>query len=91
MSVAELTKQLFGAVKDAALTVAPGLENFAQDVKAEMSRQCIQTRMELASALFAGSAFVPYGPGQYTPSVDHAQQQPEPEQIQSREPCGMER
>lgn len=26
--------------------------------------------MELANALFNGSAFVPYGPGQYTPSPE---------------------
>jgi hypothetical protein len=42
--------------------------------------------MEMASALFNGSAFVPYGPGQYTPSEpDHglaieAMKQPEVEQ-----------
>ena len=30
-----------------------------------------QGAMELASALFSGHGFVPYGPGQYTPSVDH--------------------
>ena len=37
--------------------------------------------MELASALFGNNAFVPYGPGQYTPSVEHdlgdLEQQPE--------------
>jgi hypothetical protein len=27
--------------------------------------------MELASALFNNHAFVPYGPGQYTPSPEH--------------------
>jgi hypothetical protein len=30
----------------------------------------VQGSMELASALFGGSAFVPYGPGQYTPSPE---------------------
>jgi len=47
------------------------------DVKAELSRLGTQGAMELASALFNGSGFVPYGPGAYTPDVEQekAQQQ----------------
>ena len=52
------------------------LKQVVPDVKAEMSRLGTQGAMELASALFNGSAFVPYGPGQYTPSPEH---QPEAE------------
>ena len=59
------------AVKDAVLGLAPGLKNVGQDVSAEMSRMGTQGSMELASALFNGNAFVPYGPGQYTPTPDH--------------------
>jgi hypothetical protein len=49
-----------------------GLENFGPQVGAEFSRLNTQATMELASALFNGSAFVPYGPGQYTPTPEMA-------------------
>ena len=57
-------------IKDAFATVAPGLtwDNIIQDVGAEADRLMVQGTMELASGLFNGNAFVPYGPGQYTPS-----------------------
>jgi hypothetical protein len=51
-----------------------------------LGRLGVQGQMEAASALFNGNAFVPYGPGQYTPSEpDHglpieAMKQPEVEQ-----------
>jgi hypothetical protein len=45
-----------------------GLENFGPQVGAELSRLKTQGAMELSSAIFNGHAFVPYGPGQYTPS-----------------------
>jgi hypothetical protein len=47
-------------------------ETIKGDVKAEMSRLGTQGAMELASALFNGSGFVPYGPGQYTPTPEHS-------------------
>jgi hypothetical protein len=50
-------------------------ETIKGDVKAEVSRLGTQGAMELASALFNGSAFVPYGPGQYTPSVEQEKSQ----------------
>jgi hypothetical protein len=50
-----------------------GLSNIVPDVKAELSRMGTQGSMELASALFNGDAFVPYGPGQYTESPQQAQ------------------
>jgi hypothetical protein len=44
-----------------------------QEVGAEVRRLGTQGSMEFASALFNGHAFVPYGPGQYTPSPSQAQ------------------
>lgn len=64
------------------------LKAIGPEIGAEVSRMGTQGSMELASALFNGSAFVPYGPGQYTPS-------PEPEQgpeiEQQRQMEGIER
>jgi hypothetical protein len=51
---------------------APGLKDFKQEASAELSRLGTQGQMELASALFNGNAFVPYGPGQYTPTPEAA-------------------
>ena len=68
--MSELAKRLFDElrnVKDAVQSAAPGLKNLVPEVKAELSRLGTQGAMELASALFGNSAFVPYGPGQYTP------------------------
>ena len=56
------------------------LQNILQDVGSEMKRLGVQGQMEIASALFSGNAFVPYGPGQYTPSPT---QQPGQENEQS--------
>jgi len=72
--MSETAKKLFESlksVKDAVQEIAPGLKNFGPEVKAEMSRMGTQGAMELASALFNGDGFVPYGPGQYTPSPEH--------------------
>lgn len=44
------------------------------EVAAEGNRLAIQGSMELANALFNGSGFVPYGPGQYTPTREMEQQ-----------------
>ncbi len=74
--------------------IAPGLKDFGPDVTAEMSRLGTQGQMEMANALFNGSAFVPYGPGQYTPMPElnqgvHDQDFPDLDQQQER--GGMER
>ncbi len=61
------------------------LKAIGPEVGDEMSRLGRQGSMELSSALFNGSAFVPYGPGQYTPSKS---QQPDVDQQQER---GIER
>lgn len=87
---AELAKQLFEGIKDTANAIAPGLENFGAEVGAEMKRLNTQAGMELANALFNGHAFVPYGPGQYTPDV---QKEPAPERVEepAHEREGMSR
>ena len=86
------------AVKEGVQAIAPGLSlsNILSDIGSELGRLGVQGQMEMASGLFNGSAFVPYGPGQYTPdekAPDHglpieAMQQPEVQQEQSR--GGME-
>jgi hypothetical protein len=71
--MSELASQLFDSlkgVKEAVQAVAPGLKDLVPEAKAEMSRLGTQGAMELASALFNGNSFVPYGPGQYTPSSE---------------------
>jgi len=61
----------FEVMKDAISAIAPGLENFGQDVGAELSRLSTQGAAELASALFSdGNAYVAYGRGQYSPSPE---------------------
>ena len=65
-----------------------GMQRFMQEVTAELKREGTQGSMEFASALFNGHAFVPYGPGQYTPSEDLAKEPPVQEQ--ERESEGME-
>jgi hypothetical protein len=45
-------------------------KNILSGIGNETKRLGTQGAMELASALFNGQAFVPYGPGQQTPSTD---------------------
>lgn len=59
-------------MSDLAEKLFAGLKNMVPDIKAELGRMGTQGSMELASALFNGDAFVPYGPGQYTPPVEQA-------------------
>lgn len=53
------------------------LGDIVPEVGAEISRLGTQGAMETASALFNGNAFVPYGPGQYTPSPTGPDHPPE--------------
>jgi hypothetical protein len=69
------------------LKLFDGLSNFGPEVSAELKRLGTQGQMELANALFNGSAFVPYGPGQYTP----AQEMEKTGQDQQIEPPPQER
>lgn len=79
--MSELAKQFFENLrrgKEAILQIAPGLEHVRADLKAELNRLGTQGSMESASALFNGHGFVPYGPGQYTQSIEP--EVPAPEQ-----------
>lgn len=76
--MSEVAKQLFdglkAVVKDSVQAVAPGLKDLVPEAMAEVSRLGTQGSMEMASALLNGHAFVPYGPGQYTPEREEEQQ-----------------
>lgn len=80
--MSETANKLFNAlagIKEAVLTVAPGVLNFGPEVKAEMSRLRTQGSSELANALFGnGSAFVLYGEGQKAIKQLHATAQEHP-------------
>jgi hypothetical protein len=52
-----------GALKEAFLTVAPGLSDFVPEVKAELKQMGSHGAHELAAALFNGSGFVMYPRG----------------------------
>ncbi len=68
-----------GAAKEGLNAFVPGLtlDNILKDVGAELKRLGVQGQMEMASALFGNGGFVPYGPGQYTPAAEKAQEAPE--------------
>jgi hypothetical protein len=87
-------RDFIDVMKDAISAIAPGLENFGQEVGAELSRLGTQGAMEMSQALFNGAAFTPYGPGQYTPSpeVDLGSQVQEVQAVQPpvQEHGGME-
>jgi len=68
-----------------------GMERFRQEVGAELGRLGTQDAMELASALFKGDAFVPYGPGQYTPTPEQTAHAPDRQVEQQQEMDGLER
>lgn len=78
--MSETAKQLFDSLR-------AGVREATSQIGAEMGRMGVQGAMELASAVFNGHGFVPYGPGQYTPSPEQ-QQSPSLQQQQSR---GLER
>lgn len=67
------------------------MSKFFDDIAAEGKRLGTQGQMELANALFNGSAFVPYGPGQYTPTPELEKNNSEQEvPTPKRENDGME-
>jgi hypothetical protein len=83
--IAKRMLEMFKSIKDAVQEFFPGLKNAGPEVKAELSRMGTQGAMELASALFNGHGFVPYGPGQYTPSAEHDQQHDQQHDHQQQE------
>ena len=90
----ELADKLFeglGAVKEAALAVAPGLSNLGPDIKAELKQQVTHSAHELAACLFNGSGFVMYprnsgrdDHGVHSPDRDAGAQSMEQEQSHGR-------
>jgi hypothetical protein len=64
---------------------APGLKNAVSEIGAEMKRLGVQGQMEMASAIFNGNAFVPYGPGQRITEAEKAIEAPEAPAIESPE------
>lgn len=67
-----------------------GLNRFLNESKNELKRLGTQGSMELANALFNGSAFVPYGPGQYTPDHEQAKNGQSADVEQQRETDGRD-
>ena len=89
--MSQLAKELFDGLKAVGQSVGNTLVNdVLPDIGAEMSRLGTQGTMELASAIFSGNGFVPYGPGQYTPQAEQ-EAAPEQEQSHELERTGMER
>ena len=70
---------------------ATGMQRFMQEIKAELKREATQGSMEFANALFNGHGFVPYGPGQYTPTPEMEKNQGQEGATPQRENDGMER
>jgi hypothetical protein len=70
-------RDFFEVMKVAIAAIAPGLKNFGPQVSAELKRQATLGASEMAHLIFTGSAYVPYGPGQYTdaPDLDKAGQE----------------
>lgn len=62
-------------VEAAAGIAGPALARAGAEMGSELKRMGTQGTMESASGLFSGqsNAFVPYGPGQYTPGPENQQ------------------
>jgi hypothetical protein len=81
----ELSQQLFGgqqqsmgalgAIKEAFLTIAPGLRDAAQEIRTELKQMGSHGAHELAAALFNGNAFVMYPRGGKDDQPAHEQGQ----------------
>jgi hypothetical protein len=59
-------------------------ERFIPEIKERMKQAFTQGQMELASALFTGNTFVPYGPGQWPGPQREGGHSPPPQQEQER-------
>jgi hypothetical protein len=85
----ELSQQLFGgqeqsitamgAVKEAFLTIAPGLKDMIPEGMEQLKHMGNLGRSELANALFGNGAFVLYS---HEPKNDHGKEAATPEQAQ---------
>lgn len=79
------------AAKEGILALAPGLKNLVSEIGAELGRLGVQGQMEAASLIYNGSAFVPYGPGQYKTEAETAIESPDlQQQRQEQERGGRE-
>jgi hypothetical protein len=72
-------------VKEVVNGFYPGLSSIVGDIGAELKRLGVQGQMEMASAIYGGNAFVPYGPGQYTPPEEKGAHEHEQERNYGRE------
>ena len=72
--MSETAKKLFDTMRAMKDGIQAGLPDALAQGKSEVSRLGTQGSMEAASALFSGHGFVPYGPGQYTPSPSQQHQ-----------------
>ncbi|MBC7820634.1 MAG: hypothetical protein IAG10_27430 [Planctomycetaceae bacterium] len=72
--MSDTAKKLFDGLRAMGQGLQSNLLEGPAQGKAELSRLGTQGTMELASALFSGNGFVPYGPGQYTPAHEHQQE-----------------
>lgn len=66
------------------------LKDAPREIGAELHRLGVQGSMELASALFNGHAFVPYGPGQWKDAEREGSQQQRGQQEDGQERGGLE-
>lgn len=73
--MSKTAQKLFESLRTAADRVHGGVGHAVSQAKSELGRLGTQGTMELASALFNGHGFVPYGPGQNTPSREQQNQQ----------------
>jgi hypothetical protein len=76
--MSEIAQKLFEGLKsgkDAVQSrIQESLSRLLPELTAEGKRLGTQGNMEMASGVFGNSAFVPYGPGQYTPTPDQQRQ-----------------
>lgn len=73
--MSDVAKKLFESLRVLKDGLQAGMVEGLKQGGAEIHRLGTQGSMEMASALFNGHGFVPYGPGQYTPSAEHQQHQ----------------
>ncbi|QDT53856.1 hypothetical protein Pan44_18820 [Caulifigura coniformis] len=69
--MSEIARKLFEGLKAVTGQALHAGQVVAAELGPETRRLTTQGSMELASAVFHGHGFVPYGPGQYTPSPEH--------------------
>ena len=88
-----MAENFFEVMAEALNALAPGLKKFGPDVSKELKRLTTQGAMESAHALYNGTAFTLYGPGQYPPKTEigkgvhgqvNTEMEPQPQAEQER-------